>query len=96
MLQEDKEIQRKLLKVLQRFHNCKPKFKGDGDLGNIEFFMLIGLSNMLDVKNNRKECIEIRKTLDLAHVELLDRERGVTLGDLLLPVRCPYQQRPRK
>lgn len=64
---ENKEIINEFYHTLQRFHNCKPKFKGDGDLANVEFFMLMGLSMLLD--------------LDDCNLE--KDERGVTLGDII-------------
>lgn len=49
------ELTKELLRVFLRSHHCKPKFKGNGDLANIEFFMLMGLSGLLE--KNKKEGI---------------------------------------
>lgn len=64
---DNKEITNEFYRTLQRFHNCKPKFKGDGDLANVEFFMLMGLSMLLDADDfhSKKD------------------ERGVTLGEII-------------
>ena len=51
----DEELTKELLRVLQRCHHCKPKFKGDGDLANIEFFMLLGLAAFIEQKEKSGE-----------------------------------------
>lgn len=51
---DNNELSNEFYRTLQRFHNCKPKFKGNGDLANVEFFMLMGLSMLLDME----ECKE--------------------------------------
>ena len=56
---ENNKLTNEFYRTLQRFHNCKPKFKGNGDLANVEFFMLMGLSMLLDMK----ECEEKGVTL---------------------------------
>lgn len=52
---EHQEIIEEFYNTLRRFHNSKPKFKGDGDLANVEFFMLMGLSVLIDMKNDGEQ-----------------------------------------
>lgn len=70
------EVTKELYKVIQRCHKCTPKFKGDGDLANVEFFMLISLAALLDMKNGRccgEEIIE----------PSTENEEGITLKEFI-------------
>lgn len=61
--------------VLHRFHQVKPKFKGDGSLGNVEFFMLLGLEMVLKLKSEEKNNQE-KGTQQI-------EEQGITLGEII-------------
>lgn len=82
MLENQDEITKEFYKTLHRFHNCKPKFKGDGDLANVEFFMLMGISTMLDAKNGRFACPEF-EDLYSGEESKDGKEVGITLGEII-------------
>lgn len=52
---EENELISEFYSVFKRFHSCRPKFKMDGDLANVEFFMLLGLSILLEFDNSHGE-----------------------------------------
>ena len=63
---EHQEIIEEFYNTLRRFHNSKPKFKGDGDLANVEFFMLMGLSVLIDMKNDGEQKRDGRREYEAA------------------------------
>lgn len=65
----DKIIE-EFFKVLHRFHQCRPKFKGTGDLANVEFFILAGISCMIHEKEKN----------EIANQEV---DKGITIGDFI-------------
>lgn len=65
-------------KVLHRFHTCRPKLERHGDLTNVEFFMLLGISNMLERKNKQQS--------DNRNAEQTVRQEGITLGEIIKPI----------
>lgn len=78
------EIIKEFYRVLHRFHQCKPKFKGDGDLANVEFFMLMGISALLDEKNGRfgyPECCDVTACNPVEKTS--SEEIGITLGEII-------------
>ena len=60
-------------KVLHRFHTCRPKFEGNGDLTHVEFFILLGISNMLEDKGS----------LDNEKDNLPFESKEITLGEIM-------------
>lgn len=80
----DKEnpLSREIMHVMHRIHQSKSKMKGNGDLANVEFFMLIGLSAMLDAKY-KTGCEEINKMFVDIEEEDVEDIRGVTLGEII-------------
>lgn len=70
-------IIREVFKVLHRFHLGKPKFKGDGSLANVEFFMLMGLEAMLKLKNEEKNNLKQENGMHRTD------EQGITLGEII-------------
>lgn len=65
-------------KTLHRFHTCRPKLEGHGDLTNVEFFMLLGISDMID-----KRAADMRVLLqDGGHC----CSNGITLGEIIKPI----------
>lgn len=81
------ELAREVYKILYRFHQAQPKFKGDGDLANVEFFILIGISAILDVKNGRLlsgEELETGFCFGGKEPENSKKEeQGITLGEII-------------
>lgn len=80
------ELTQEVYKVLHKFHQAKPKFRGDGDLANVEFFILIGVSAMLDAKNGRLACMRSENKLysdGEQQVNGMTQEQGITLGDII-------------
>ena len=55
-------------KVLHRFHTCRPKLEQKGDLTNVEFFLLIGISGVLE--QNRKDPDK-------------ENEKGIALSEII-------------
>ncbi len=81
---KNSEITKELYKVLYRFHTCKPKFKGDGDLANMEFFMLMGISALLDAKNGRLNYPGVEDLFEGKRAEKTSqKEMGITLGEII-------------
>ena len=80
------ELVREVYKILYKLHQIQPKFKGDGDLANVEFFMLIGISAMLDAKNGRLpqcQCTDSPFCNEKQPVKEQTEEQGVTLGEII-------------
>lgn len=81
------ELAREVYKILHRFHQAKLKFRGDGELANVEFFMLISISAMLDTKNGRLLSGEKLGTENSSNGKELvsgkKEEQGVTLGEII-------------
>lgn len=65
-------------KVLHRFHTCRPKMEGHGDLTNVEFFMLWGISNMIDKKRTDEN--------DSRQAAGYCCSNGITLGEIIKPI----------
>ncbi len=81
------ELEREVYKILYRFHQAQPKFRGDGDLANVEFFMLIGISAMLDMKNGKLlSGEELENEFSAGEKKPVNRkkeEQGITLGEII-------------
>lgn len=55
-----------LFKTAYRFHQCRQKFRKDSDLANVEFFILCGISVMLEEKEEGITLGEIIKVTDMS------------------------------
>lgn len=60
--------------VLHRSHVCRSKFMGKGDLSNMEFMMLVGISHMLQEKS--------REQTEYSHSGGMGVKAGITLGEV--------------
>ncbi|MCM1157232.1 MAG: MarR family transcriptional regulator [Bacteroidales bacterium] len=61
------DLTEEFFRVIHRFHCSRMKFKGNGELSNVEFLLLLGLYLALDVKNGSLET----------------EEKGITLGEII-------------
>lgn len=69
-------IVQEVFKVMHRFHQGKAKFKGDGELANVEFYMLMGLAMMLREKEEAN--------MDLGKEQKSQpEEEGITLREII-------------
>ena len=69
-----KTIIAEFFQVFHRSHECRPKFMGKGDLSNMEFMMLVGISHMLQEKSEEQDVN--------SHSGCLNGKAGITLGEL--------------
>lgn len=83
------DITREFYKMIYRSHSCRPQFKGNGDLTNVEFFMLLGISVMVDAKNgnlcypvNKEELTGISSQAETDKLKQ-GEEQGITLGEII-------------
>lgn len=78
---ENNKIADEFYRTLQRFHNCKPKFKGNGDLANVEFFMLIGLSMLLEQKetNEKEEGVTLREIMNISGMSVSAASKKISI-----------------
>lgn len=65
-----------LFKVVHRFHKCRPKFKGDGNLANVEFFILGGISVMLE---GRAEGITLGEIIKETEMSMSAASKKITI-----------------
>lgn len=68
-------------KVLHRFHACRPKLEGHGDLTNVEFFMLVGISHMIEEKKQGEDKLW---------------QEGITLGEIIKPIEMSMSAASKK
>ncbi|MCI8508570.1 MAG: winged helix DNA-binding protein [Lachnospiraceae bacterium] len=61
-----KDIIKDLFKIVHRFHKCRPKFRGNGNLANVEFFILCGISVMLEGREEGITLGELIKETDMS------------------------------
>ncbi|MGN0439053.1 MAG: MarR family winged helix-turn-helix transcriptional regulator [Lachnospiraceae bacterium] len=78
---ENNKIADEFYRTLQRFHNCKPKFKGNGDLANVEFFMLIGLSMLLEQKesNEKEEGVTLGEIMKVSGMSVSAASKKISI-----------------
>ncbi len=55
-----------LFKVVRRSHKCRAKFRGNGNLANVEFFILCGISVMLEGRDEGITLGELIKETDMS------------------------------
>lgn len=68
-------------KVLHRFHVCRPKIEGRGDLTNVELFMLVGISHMIEEKKQNEGGAW---------------QEGITLGEIIKPIEMSMSAASKK
>ncbi len=68
-------------KVLHRFHACRPKIESHGDLTNVEFFMLVGISHMIEEKKKNEGG---------------SWQEGITLGEIIKPIEMSMSAASKK
>ena len=65
-----------LFKVVHRFHKCRPKFRGNGNLANVEFFILCGISVMIE---GRKEGITLGELIKETDMSMSAASKKITI-----------------
>lgn len=65
-----------LFKVVHRFHKCRPKFRGNGNLANVEFFILCGISVMLE---GREEGITLGELIRETDMSMSAASKKITI-----------------
>lgn len=86
MDQELNVIAKEVYRVLHRFHCRTPKFNMDGDLSNVEFFLLIGIAALLDAQTGKfafLDGVDGGRLADSAAPAVSDSDEvGITIGEI--------------
>lgn len=86
MNQELDEIAREVYRVLHRFHCSKQKLNMDGNLSNVEFFLLIGISALLDARAGTCAFLDHDDARQAAGAAVYPasgtEETGITIGEI--------------
>lgn len=86
MDQELNGIVKEVYQVLHRFHCMTTKLNMDGDLSNVEFFLLMGIAALLDAQSGKCAFLGDKDIISSDSVSASgtddSKEAGITIGEI--------------